>query len=90
MALRFSCLGALVNPAVTPFTHGITNQSTGALTAPNEWFFNMREALSAGCHPHGSTLYLTAAPGSTFMILASSSGVTTADVFCSLTHSIVR
>lgn len=84
MALRYSCKNAAVAVAGTAFTHGLTNHA-GTATAPDEWAFNHRGAPSGG---YGS-LYLTAAPTTTTITLASGSGATTADVFCAINHTSI-
>lgn len=85
MALRFSSKNAAVAVAGTVFTHSITVAAVA--TAPDEWAFNHRGAPPAG---NVCTLYLVAAPGTTSMTVASSSGATTADIFCSLQHTIIN
>lgn len=83
MALRYSCKNAAVAVAGTAFTHSLTEN--GVATAPDEWAINHRGAPSGGY----ASLYLSAAPTTTTITFASGSGATTADVFCSINHSIV-
>lgn len=85
MALRYHSTGAVTTGGLQ-FNHGLTNQSTGAAIAPTEWFFNnfiTPQDTSGG-------IYLTAAPTTTSLTLAMSSGTGTADVFCSAQHSIIQ
>lgn len=77
MALRYSCKNAACAEAGTAYTHGL-------LATPDEWYFNHRGVPPAAAS-RACTLYLSAV-GSTTITLASSSGATTADVFCSISR----
>jgi len=80
MALRYSSKNKAVAVAGTAFTHSLG-------TTPDEWFFNHRSAPPTAAS-HACTLYMSAV-GATTITLASTSGATTADVFCAVTHTIV-
>lgn len=84
MALRYSCTNVAIATGGTELTHGLTHALTGVATAPNEWFFNQRTAATV-C----GGLYLTAAPGTTSLILAMSSATGNADVFCAIRHTVI-
>lgn len=89
MALRYSSTNQAIAVAGTTFAHGLTDAITGAAAAPTEWFFNHRTAIPGGADPLGGTIYLTAAPGTTSLVLASASGATTGDVFAAVVHTVV-
>ncbi len=80
MALRYSSKGAAVAVAGTNFAH-----SLGA--TPDEWSCNHFGPPPTAAS-HACTLYVSAV-GATNISLASTSGATTADVFASITHSII-
>lgn len=84
MGLLYTSKNAAVAQAGTTFAHGLT--SGGANQTPDEWFFNHRGAPPAAAS-QACTLYLVSI-GSTNIVLASSSGATTTDLFARITFSM--
>lgn len=84
MGLLYTSKNAAVAVAGTTFAHGLL--SGGANQTPDEWSFNHRGAPPAAAS-QACTLYL-ASVGSTNLVLASSSGATTADVFARITFGM--
>lgn len=78
MPLRFRCKACNIALAGTTFNHLLQ-------AIPDEWKFNLRGA-QAGVQ----TLYLTATPTSTSMIVAASGAAASGDVFCHVEHTFIQ
>jgi hypothetical protein len=79
---RFSCKGMQIVEAGTVVTHNLGLRSG---ITPDEW-----SATLVGPTPGGVAVYRTGNPTTSQMTWAASGAATSADIFISITHSIIK